>query len=288
MMHEQPLCFACAGDTLVGILSLPADAQPQPQVGVLVLVGGPQYRAGSHRQFVLLARYLASAGIPVLRFDVRGMGDSTGDPRDFTELNADIAAAIDAFQQACPSLKGVVLWGLCDAASVALLYWHECRDVRLQGMVLLNPWVRSDVGLARARVRHYYRDRLLQAAFWKKLLGGKLSLWSSLCEGLRNWRLARRAAAGAEAGTFQSRMAGALREFPGPLLFLLSGKDITGQEFADWASGEYAGSDWRQRPGWQCRTLVEADHTFSRSDWQREVEVLTADWLHSTVIPEVR
>ena len=286
MMHERPLCFGCEGDTLVGILSLPADAQPQ--TGVLVVVGGPQYRAGSHRQFVLLARYLASAGIPVLRFDVRGMGDSTGEPRDFTELNADISAAIDAFQHACPSLQGVVLWGLCDAASAALLYWHDCRDARLQGMVLLNPWVRSDAGLARARVRHYYRERLLQTAFWKKLLTGKLSLWPSLCDGLRNWKLARRGGPGGEVGTFQSRMAAALREFPGPLLFLLSGKDITGQEFADWASAEYAGGDWRQRPGWHCRTLVEADHTFSRSDWQREVELLTADWLRNHVISGTR
>jgi alpha/beta superfamily hydrolase len=49
---------------------------------VLVIVGGPQYRAGSHRQFTLLARSLAEQGFAVLRFDYRGMGDSTGAMRD--------------------------------------------------------------------------------------------------------------------------------------------------------------------------------------------------------------
>lgn len=283
MMCEQPLCFGCEGETLVGVLSLPENARPQ--TGVLIIVGGPQYRVGSHRQFVLLARYLAAAGIPVLRFDVRGMGDSSGEAREFTEINDDIAAAISAFQQACPSLQGVVLWGLCDAASAALLYWQQSRDVRLRGMVLLNPWVRSEAGLARTRVRHYYRGRLLQAAFWKKMLSGKMALRASLRDGWRNWRLARQGVAGAEGGTFQSRMALALREFPGPILFLLSGKDLTGQEFNDWASAEYAGMDWRQRPAWQCRVLAEADHTFSRGDWQREVEAATGEWLLQRVGP---
>lgn len=52
-------------------------------LGLLMVVGGPQYRVGSHRQFVLLARDLAAAGIPVFPFDYRGMGDSTGQARDF-------------------------------------------------------------------------------------------------------------------------------------------------------------------------------------------------------------
>ena len=42
---------------------------------VLVVVGGPQVRAGSHRHFVQLARHLATHGHAVMRFDVRGMGD---------------------------------------------------------------------------------------------------------------------------------------------------------------------------------------------------------------------
>jgi alpha-beta hydrolase superfamily lysophospholipase len=74
---EYPLRFDRAGVPLVGIVH-PA-GKPAGDIGVVVVVGGPQYRVGSHRQFVLLARDLAAAGIPTLRFDTRGMGDSGGD-----------------------------------------------------------------------------------------------------------------------------------------------------------------------------------------------------------------
>ena len=80
---EVPLTFDCLGDTLIGILHKGAS---DASTGVLMVVGGRQYRAGAHRQFVKLARYLACHGIPVLRFDVRGMGDSEGDVRHFLAL----------------------------------------------------------------------------------------------------------------------------------------------------------------------------------------------------------
>ena len=115
---EEPALFACEGDTLLGVLARP---ELPAQTGVVVIVGGPQYRAGSHRQFVLLSRALGAAGYPVLRFDYRGMGDSTGAQRDFEAVSADIAAAIGALQQRVPAVRQVALWGLCDGASIAKL-----------------------------------------------------------------------------------------------------------------------------------------------------------------------
>jgi len=72
---EEALVFDCGGSSLIGVLSGAALAAER---GVLIVVGGPQYRAGSHRQFTLLARHLAERGVPTLRFDYRGMGDSDG------------------------------------------------------------------------------------------------------------------------------------------------------------------------------------------------------------------
>ena len=95
-VQEQPLQIAGDGFDMLGILSLPAPGTPTLRTAVLIVVGGAQYRAGSHRQFVLLARRLAAAGYPVLRFDLPGMGDSPGDPVPFENTAPHIAAALDA------------------------------------------------------------------------------------------------------------------------------------------------------------------------------------------------
>ena len=166
--EDRAIAFRCGGDTLYGILSLPA--QPARR-GVLVVVGGPQYRAGSHRQFTLLARSLAAQGIAAMRFDYRGMGDSEGAMRDFESVDEDLRAAIDAFMAQVPALREVALWGLCDAASAASLYAPS--DQRVTGLALLNPWVRTDSGAAKATLKHYYGARLLDKELWKKLFSGR-------------------------------------------------------------------------------------------------------------------
>src|SRR4051812_49228851 len=85
--EERALVFHCKDAWLYGVLSLPEQISSR---GVLIAVGGPQYRVGSHRQFTLLARHLAAYGIPVMRFDFRGMGDSEGDARTFEDVEDDL------------------------------------------------------------------------------------------------------------------------------------------------------------------------------------------------------
>ena len=286
---ERPIVFTCAGAQLVGICS-PAPAD----LGVVVVVGGPQYRGGSHRQFVLLARYLAAAGSPVLRFDVRGMGDSEGAQRGFEFVTPDIAAAVDTLCAQQPQVRRVVLWGLCDGASAALLYLHESADTRDQGLVLLNPWVRSPASLARTHVRHYYRQRLLQGDFWRKLLTGGVAR-SALGSLWQNLRLARGDGNGNGNGhangsgsknaaaplNFQQRMAAAWRAFPGHILLVLSGRDYTAREFQEFVRSDPAWAAAMARPRLTTHDAVDADHTFSAIADRQALELVTARWLHS-------
>ena len=169
-MTDIALAFACEGDALVGVASVPDTPASR---GVVIVVGGPQYRAGSHRQFTLLARALAEQGIAALRFDVRGMGDSEGTARPFDAIGADLDAAVTAFMDHVPALREVVLWGLCDGASAAALY--AARDQRITGLAMLNPWVRTEAGAATATIKHYYRARLFDKAFWHKLASGNFN-----------------------------------------------------------------------------------------------------------------
>ena len=80
-MAESAFQIDCQGSPCTGILHHPEGEQ---DTAVLIVVGGPQTRVGSHRLFVHLARSLAKQGIVVFRFDYSGAGDSEGDVSTFT------------------------------------------------------------------------------------------------------------------------------------------------------------------------------------------------------------
>jgi len=275
---EDSVVFACEGEHLLGIVSHPPAGTRAATIGAVIVVGGPQYRAGSHRQFVQWARALAAAGTPTLRFDARGMGDSSGELRRFTELGADIGAAIQALRAACPQVDRVVLCGLCDGASAALLYLYERRDPRVGGLVLLNPWARSEQTQARTMVKHYYLQRLLSRAFWTKLLRGQVA-WNALRELAGHLRLAGRAGpTAATESSYQIRMASALKALPGPVLLLISEDDYTAKEFLEHAAGDDAWSGILQRPGLQRLDLAGADHTLSTTAHRLQLEAACVAW----------
>lgn len=280
---EHAFTFACGAGKLIGIVH---GVEKPAKRGVLVIVGGPQYRVGSHRQFALLARALADQHIPTMRFDHSGIGDSDEPYRGFETLDLDIASAIDAFVKQCPGLEEIVLWGLCDAASAIMFYAH--RDPRITGIVLLNPWIRTPESEARSYLRHYYVKRLFEPAFWRSLVTGRLDVPSSV-RSLFGF-VARRLGFGAQDGTqspnqrhgakpLPVRMSDGLAKFKGPVLLIMSGQDLTAREFEDTA---------RQSPAWRRilsndrlvrRDLRAADHTFSRQEWSDIVSLWTVEWV---------
>lgn len=274
-VQEQPIHIAGDGFDMLGILTLPASGMPMRRIGVVVVVGGAQYRVGSHRQFVRLARRLAAAGHPVLRFDLPGMGDSPGEPVPFENTAPHVAAAVEAMLRAAP-VRHAVLWGLCDGASASLLYMQATQDPRMTGLALLNPWVRSEAGLARARVKHYYRQRLLEPDFWRKLASGGVGL-TALRGAWNNLRAMRHTVA--PSLSFQERMAHAWQAFEGKTLLILSERDLTAQEFVEYTATQPAWNHALQRPGVSRHDIAGADHTFSQPAWQLQVEDLTLAWL---------
>lgn len=282
---EQAIVFECEGCRLTGIATQP---ETPAGTGVLIVAGGPQYRAGSHRQFTLLARQLAGQGIASLRFDYRGMGDSEGDARNFEAVDADLRAAIDTFAAHVPGVRRIAIWGLCDAASAALYYAHS--DPRVSRLVLLNPWVHTEAGASRARLRHYYLARLMQRSFWQKLLSGKVELGKSAA-GLS--KSARGIAAGPDPAAapadprhgspgYIERMLDGLKRFQGETLFLLSGNDLTAQEFLALTEQDKRWKKHCHSPRISIETVNKANHTFSSQAWRAQVEAATAQWLIRT------
>jgi exosortase A-associated hydrolase 1 len=274
MADERASAFVCEGERLYGVISVPEASAAR---GVLIVVGGPQYRAGSHRQFTLLARSLAARGVPAMRFDYRGMGDSEGAQRDFLAVQADLRAAIGHFLASVPGLREVVLWGLCDGASAAALY--AAHDPRVAGVALVNPWVRTESGAARATIKHYYRGRLLAPALWKKIAAGRFDAGAAARSALQLARSALRPAP--VAAGLPEQLREALERFKGRVLVILAGADLTAQEFAGVAGGS---RQWRAllaAPRVSRRDLPGADHTFSRRDWHEQVVDTTTDWVRA-------
>ncbi|CAD5375230.1 Hydrolase 1, exosortase A system-associated [Rubrivivax sp. A210] len=281
---EETVLMRCADDTLVGILARP---QVAARTGVVVVVGGPQVRVGSHRQFAGLSRELATQGHAVLRFDVRGMGDSTGAQRGFDQLDEDIEAAVSTLRSLVPGLRKVVLWGLCDGASAALLYTARPGAPLVDGLALANPWVRSPTLAAKTRLKHYYVQRLLSADFWRKLLTGRVAVSSTLGEVVQTARTAQASATEpaaaqgqpAAAPAYTERMTAAAKQFRGAMVLILSGDDHTADEFREFVKASRTWRTLMRRADVTRAELVTADHTFSNPGAAHAAAEVTRKWL---------
>jgi exosortase A-associated hydrolase 1 len=270
------LCFDCEGSSLVGILAEPAT---RATMGVVIVVGGPQYRAGSHRQFVLLARALAAAGFACLRFDYRGMGDSERGTRSFEAIDADLAAAIDELVRRS-GVSSVVLWGLCDGATAAIMY--APGDPRVAGVIAVNPWARSEQGEAETRLRHYYVARLASLDFWRALVTGRLSIRRSGGDIAGALRRASGRAASAAAG-YLDRMQQGWARLARPVLFILSGNDLTAREFENWVQRDPRRRALFAAARTEICPIAHADHTFSTREWRDRVADESIRWLRRAV-----
>ena len=278
VFESQPIAFSCQGSTLRAVIEEPSSDNVK---GVIVVVGGPQYRVGSHRQFVLLSRYLATHGYPVLRFDHRGIGDSEG-ATTFDALDSDISAAIDELQRRLPGVREIVLWGLCDGASAAMMY--AAKDPRVVGLVLLNPWVRSEQTYAQSHISGYYAPLLVSGAFWKRLLTGEIDVLKSARSFCKNFYTAfskGRSQSDPKHVTFQDRMLQGIRAFDGKTLFILSGQDLTAREFSDLVSRSRSWQTLNRSALIKWQRIESANHTFSTKTWRDQVADLTLNWIRS-------
>lgn len=285
----QPVAFNCDGTPMTGMvhLAISSDAVAPRDVGVVIVVGGPQTRVGSHRAFLKLAHALAARGYPTLRFDTRGMGDSHGDFPEFTNLSDDINAAVAQLLKTAPQVRRVVLWGLCDGASAILLGADQFAP-HVSGYVLVNPWVHLPDGAgaaiaAQVQVKHYYAKRLVSGAFWKKLLWGGLNPFRAAGEFAATAKTAATAAKPA-ANAAENYIDGMRRGWFSnalPVLTMTSGDDLVAQEWLTcMRSPEWA----KPRNGdTQTQHHAQANHTFSTHEWRKQVEGWTADWLDATL-----
>lgn len=282
-VEEIPLAFECDGDTLIGIVHRPESPSHR---GVLSLVaGGPQYRGGCCRQLVYMGRDFASHGIPVMRFDHRGLGDGEGKFLDFLYVEKDLAAAIAAFKQAVPELREVVLWGGCNAASGIMINAHRYPEVT--GLILSNPYAHSEETQAVVVRKHYIR-RLKDPAFWTKVLKLRFNPLPYIQSALRSTlnRIISDKAAKSPLDQepdrpFTDRMLSGFKRFQGQILLIMSGQSLTSEEFDVLVANS---PEWQQAYDLASVQRIEfplADQTFSTVYARDEMIVAARNWLLS-------
>lgn len=265
-MTRLHFTFNCRGKMLVGTL----DKAPGT-TGLLLVSGGNELRCGPWASQAEIAAKVAAAGFPVLRFDRRGVGDSEGDNEGFEGSRPDIAAALRAFRAHVPTLKRIVAFGNCDAASALMLAQGEGCDA----LVLANPWTfESAVPAAEIaapapemtpqRLRAHYLRRLADPRAWLRLLTGKVRV-DSLASGLKG-----AAAPDAPPSGLAQRMATGLEQFGGLVTILIAEGDRTAQAFLD---------HWDKADP-RLRRCPRASHSF--------VEPQARIWLQGQVLAALR
>lgn len=270
-MNEQAISFNCQGKEIHGIYHDASDAT----IGLIIVVGGPQTRHGSHRSFVELARFLAQNGVAVLRFDYRGAGDSDGDIQTFEQTPKDIAAAVAFFKASNPKIKALNLWGLCDAASAIAMYLHNYDEGVISNVVLLNPWVQSSQLKAKAYIKHYYLKKLMSLAFWKKLLSGRVKLRQSVGDISAFQRESNQES---NLGFVESMRLG-LNNFSGATHIILSEHDLTAKQFMLLINED---KSWNRLNFKGLTEIKGANHTFACPQWKQQIFALTLNAIISS------
>ena len=298
--RKVPLVFECEGEQLVGILTLPLDNENIESAVISLPAGGPQYRVGLARQLVKQAEYFATQGIATLRFDYRGIGDSDGEFGGFDSVAPDLEAAITTLSEQIPTLKNVILWGGCNAASAIMM--HAWRFPLVNGIVVSNPYLGKHNLAEKAKWLHFY-NRIMQKSFWQKLFKGqydfkpylkKLAVFKQqTVEKQPVAKATNTAPSGNDKGNFAAapsssnnqpgyvieQMLNGLTAYQGQCLLFLSENSIQSNEFRVLLKTTRSWKRLFKQSSVSMQTLASADQNISSLKSQEAVRGLTLSWL---------
>jgi len=255
VVRESEMRIAQPFGQLFGVLAQPVDIPVAP-VSAILLNAGAHRHIGQARMWVDAARRWAAAGVPTLRVDLEGIGDSDGDGARFTDsgelydarLVEQARSVLDALDARGFGPRYIAA-GLCSGA-----YWSfhmALRDPRTSAAVMINPqaifWDRS-----------LHTARMLRRSSKLKVLRGEVKLarlWS-LAAGLPGLTLERaRARVRSRAGGSElDRALDTLRADGKRVHFLFSGceplrEELEAQGWPDSATARWPNVSFGVIPG---------------------------------------
>ena len=310
--RREPVVFTNrSGLRLFGILHEPAGARAT-DLAFILLSPGVKMRVGPGRLYLKLTELLVGLGIPVLRFDCHGLGDSEGtlpeeqlrDVYGQIEVGRFVNDTIDAMtwmEQRLGSRR-FILSGLCGGAITGLL--AGARDKRVAGLLALGitPLIASkaadpsrymtsgqldDIGRT-------YLQKLLKPQAWLRLLTLQTDfrlLWRAVSRRLSGPPAAPPAppaAADDNASPLFPPAFFQLLNQKQPMLLIFGGTDRLGFEFEEKFVARHRDRLARCQGGYAAHTIAQANHVLSFAEWQREMVEVSAGWLRQHFAADLR
>ena len=174
MIHETPLSLAN------GLFAMAT--QPETPTGLPVVVllnAGLVHRVGPFRLYVTLARTLAAAGFPVVRFDQPGVGDA---PNKDDPDEAGVVSRIFDELAAILYTNDFIVGGLCAAADLAWRVAHQ--DKRVRGLLLLDPVALGGFWFQLGKLRLFMRRK---ASTWLAMIQRSFNRKKPANTDFRDW-----------------------------------------------------------------------------------------------------
>ncbi len=176
-MWEEAVRIPVGQHTLKGNLVGGGERQAP---AVLFLHGWGGVRGGPHNLLTNLARNLAAAGIPSLRFDFRGRGESDLDPEEITLGHmGDDAVAAARFLASRLGRRPLWIVGICSGGNVGIGIIDRLPEVAGMWLLSVYPFGEADSFSRDARrTAHFlklYWDKLWQPRTWQRIVRGEIS-----------------------------------------------------------------------------------------------------------------
>lgn len=298
------------GIRLFGIFHLPQAAE-RSGIAVILLSPGVKMRTGPHLLYKRMAEMFTGLGLPVLRFDFFGLGDSEGhmdekqlaDVYNHMEVGRFVDDAIDAmdWMQVKYGFSRFIMSGLCGGAISGLL--AGSRDKRVAGLLGLgitpvlaskaaDPALYMTVGQLTELRKGYIRKLIDPKSIWRALtLQSDFRLaWKSLIAPLRSrWEQKSCGLATLENGTGRPADDNANPLFPPaffemtsserPVLLIFSGADRLNWEFQEKFVSRHGERLKSVQGMYEVHIIPNANHILSFREWEKEMLDVSKDWL---------
>ena len=302
------------GLRLFGVLHTP-DGGAKTDLAVILLSPGVKGRVGPERLYCTMTDRLVSLGLPVLRFDFYGLGDSEGEVSE--ELLKDVynhiqvgrfvndtTDSMDWMAQTCGTRR-FIMSGLCGGAITGLLAAQH--DTRVAGLLALaitpvldsrsaNPTLYMTAGQL-SDMRRTYLDKLLSPMAWLRLLTFKSDyrvMWRALAQPFRQ-KPARTAdpaaAAPPEADNANPLFPPAffaMTESHRPILLVFGGSDRLLWEFQEKFVARHQDRLAACASCYEVHTIPLANHVLSFEPWQQEMLDASSTWLRRWFARDVK